>query len=114
MKEKVWTRICSIAQQEEIVACWTFNKIICTNAFKGRNLFLILILFLKQETMTVSETSCYEVGKSIIVGNYISANKQFLSTVENQETLKQEGCCSGSSDNSDESSSDENDFRLVV
>ena len=62
--------------------------------------------------MKALETSCYEVGKSIIVGNYISANKQSLSIVVNP--LKKQVCCSGSSDNSNESNSDEYDSRLVV
>ena len=62
--------------------------------------------------MKALETSFYEVGKSIIVGNYISANKQFLSIVENP--LKHQVCCSGSSDNSNESNSDEYHSRLVV
>ena len=63
--------------------------------------------------MTTTETSCYEVEKSIIVGNGISAKKQFSSILE--DPLKQDVCStSGSSGNSDENNSDEYDSKLVV
>ena len=78
-------------------------------------IFPILILFFsgkKEETMTATEASCYEVEKSITAGNCISANKQFSSILE--DPLKQVVCSSSSSDSSDESSSDEFDSRLVV
>ena len=67
MKEKGWTTVCSIAQQEEIGECWTFSKIICSNIVSGRNLFPILILFFsgkKEETMAATEASWYEVKKA--------------------------------------------------
>ena len=78
-------------------------------------IFPILILFFsgeKEETMTATEASCYEVEKSITAGNCISASKQFSSILE--DPLKQVVCSSSSSDSSDESSSDEFDSRLVV
>ena len=52
--------------------------------------------------MTATETSCFQVEKSIIVGNCISANKPFSSIVE--DSLKLEFYSSNSSDSSDESS----------